>query len=33
MSQGYLFTRRIVRVLFWLSLIAVAVYMTGGDFR
>lgn len=33
MSQGYLFTRAIVRVLFWLSLIALALLMTGGDFR
>jgi hypothetical protein len=33
MSQGYFVTRTIVRVLFWLGLIALALFMTGGDFR
>lgn len=33
MSRRYLITRAIVRVIFWLGVIALAVWMTGGDFR
>lgn len=32
-SRTYLITRAIVRVLFWVALVAVAVWVTGGDFR
>lgn len=32
-SKGYLVTRTIVRVAFWLTIISVAVLLSGGDFR
>lgn len=32
-SKSYYVTRAIVRVIFWAGLIALAVWLTGGDFR
>lgn len=32
MSKRYLVTRTVVRLLFWVALVALAVWLTGGDF-